>query len=619
MSKAKRMEAKKRKIQAFLEVAELNDNEGRKRASLAKEPRIEEEPVKKEKLEGDALEELRKRLKARKALLKNTPHFQLKSKGHDASLEIPVDLRTPLLMRDLQQLLLYALLGSQAPIEPMSWAKIDQWKKLSQINVMVVDGLGSEDVTEDKMASIRHFFPTKLEFIPPIAYNSCLADDLSILPLSKRLQIEFSRKYGHISKAFKSGEAFKVFRSLFKVNIPAAAASENPQPSEEEKHADAQAANPEPNESREESNDKLNLLLNVNQMIEEHYPLPLEGPMKQKYVNYVSSHVEYNEVSKNSPIFSIDCEMCLTTANKHELTKICVIDSDLKPIYESFVKPDNPIVNYLTQYSGITPKMLQDVKTKLSDVQKALQELLPKDAIWVGHSLGNDLKALEMFHPYVIDTSLIYNISGDRRRKAKLKLLSHMFLGQEIQCAADKGHDPKEDAEAAMKLVLLKLEKGLNFGDAIIDNVYNQELLESNKESKNPEDKNVVPIASTSIFSEVEKLEKTLCVIAEKNILDGYRQYWKKDEGDSSILLLESSTSKDTIKKTCDHSLRHNMTICHVDCKSLDDDKKWTKVKKWTKKVKDVTALNGLFVTIWTGTENQKAFVGIALNKEETD
>ena len=69
---------------------------------------------------GDALEELRRKLKARKAHLKSIPHFQLKSKGYDASLEIPVDLRTPLLMRDLQQLLLYALLGSQAPIEPMS-------------------------------------------------------------------------------------------------------------------------------------------------------------------------------------------------------------------------------------------------------------------------------------------------------------------------------------------------------------------------------------------------------------------------------------------------------------------------------------------------------------------
>ena len=35
MSKAKRLEAKKRKIQAFLEVAKLNDNDGRKRISLS--------------------------------------------------------------------------------------------------------------------------------------------------------------------------------------------------------------------------------------------------------------------------------------------------------------------------------------------------------------------------------------------------------------------------------------------------------------------------------------------------------------------------------------------------------------------------------------------------------
>ena len=47
-------------------------------------------------------------------------------------------------------------------------------------------------------------------------------------------------------------------------------------------------------------------------------------------------------------------------------------------------------------------------------------------------------------------------------------------------------------------------------------------IFQSNKESKNTEDnKDVVSIASTSIFSEVKKLEKTLCVIAEKDILDG--------------------------------------------------------------------------------------------------
>ena len=118
MSKAKRKEAKMRKIEAFLALAKMNDNDGRKRKSLSNVPKVEDEPeVKKEKLEGDALEELRKRLKERKKLTKNTPHFKLRARGYDASLEIPVDLRTPLLMRDLRNLLLYALLGSQAPVE----------------------------------------------------------------------------------------------------------------------------------------------------------------------------------------------------------------------------------------------------------------------------------------------------------------------------------------------------------------------------------------------------------------------------------------------------------------------------------------------------------------------
>jgi len=34
-----------------------------------------------------------------------------------------------------------------------------------------------------------------------------------------------------------------------------------------------------------------------------------------------------------------------------------------------------------------------------------------------------------MFHPYVIDTSVIYNLNGDRIMKPGLKRLSQMFLG----------------------------------------------------------------------------------------------------------------------------------------------------------------------------------------------
>ena len=122
----------------------------------------------------------------------------------------------------------------------------------------------------------------------------------------------------------------------------------------------------------------------------------------------------------------------------------------LEVVYHSLVKPDTKIVNYLTQYSGITKELLANVDTRLVnvshlsinktkiktsekehwselkntektffvfrlvDVQQALQNLLPPDCILVGQSLNSDLNALKMMHPYVIDTSVIFNITGER-------------------------------------------------------------------------------------------------------------------------------------------------------------------------------------------------------------
>ena len=115
-SKEQKLASKKRKIEAFLNVAQLNDVEGRKRPKVKDDKPLE--PAKNENLEGEELQELRKRLRERKKLLKTRPNFRLKSKGYDAALEIPEDMRTPLLMRDLQHLLLYALMGTKAPVEP---------------------------------------------------------------------------------------------------------------------------------------------------------------------------------------------------------------------------------------------------------------------------------------------------------------------------------------------------------------------------------------------------------------------------------------------------------------------------------------------------------------------
>ncbi|XP_037792111.1 RNA exonuclease 5-like [Penaeus monodon] len=149
-------------------------------------------------------------------------------------------------------------------------------------------------------------------------------------------------------------------------------------------------------------------------------------------------------VTVNSPMFGVDCEMCLTSIKQLELTSISVVNEQGKLVYHTLVKPKNRIINYLTKYSGITEEKLRFVKKTLKDVQNDLRNILPTDAIL-------------MMHPYVIDSSLIYNLTHCRKRRSSLKLLTKMYLKRDIQ-ENTSGHDPSEDAKASLELVLHKLK-----------------------------------------------------------------------------------------------------------------------------------------------------------------
>nr|XP_044998777.1 RNA exonuclease 5 isoform X2 [Jaculus jaculus] len=162
-------------------------------------------------------------------------------------------------------------------------------------------------------------------------------------------------------------------------------------------------------------------------------------------------------VTDCSPLFGLDCEMCLTSKGR-ELTRISLVAEGGYCVMDELVKPDDKILDYLTSFSGITKKILHPVTTKLKDVQAHLKELLPPDAVLVGHSLDVDLRALKMIHPYVIDTSLLY--VGKQGRRFKLKFLAKVILGKDIQCPNMLGHDAIEDARTTLELAQYFLKYG---------------------------------------------------------------------------------------------------------------------------------------------------------------
>ncbi|KAJ0033132.1 hypothetical protein NQD34_000239, partial [Periophthalmus magnuspinnatus] len=193
-------------------------------------------------------------------------------------------------------------------------------------------------------------------------------------------------------------------------------------------------------------------LLSSAEMSKRNFPL-IGSPGCEDFVSTDSDP----EVTDSSPLFGLDCEMCLTDKGS-ELTRVSLVDSSGACVLDELVKPQNKIRSYLTQFSGVTLQMLKPVQTTLSQVQARLKSLLPRDAVLVGHSLENDLRALKMVHPHVIDTSLLYRREFGQR--FKLKVLAQTLLQKQIQTEDMRGHDPCEDAAAALELAQYFISNG---------------------------------------------------------------------------------------------------------------------------------------------------------------
>lgn len=631
--KLERIEKKKKKLIAMLEIAKLNDADRAERKLNEKKEidstSYEDEPdCKKLKIENNFIpsfvpetvpngiiildkkmtskngklyheedyKRLRQEVRERKQKLQKVPCFRLKAVGEEARLEIIAEDRIPLFLSDIQHLLLFGLLGNHSPYTPQRWSHIERYSKLSHTVVLVVENMSLYHFNsyESEFENINTIFENKLEVVTPSVYNGDLVEEIAAVPLTSTQKDKLLKEYGSLQEALKSSKVFSMLKAVFPVEMKIK--------NYDEKYSELPKHDKFP---------RTHLLLSAWQLVEENYPIPLKGSLSNKYSSYILTKDVYAEVGPHSPMFGLDCEMCRTTSGELELTRVSIVNEKHEVIYERLVKPHNRITDYLTRYSGITKEMLSNVTTRLRDVQTEIRELLPSDAIIVGQSLNSDFHSLKMMHPYVIDTSVIFNITGDRLRKTKLQVLAREFLSEIIQ-DNKKGHCSVEDSLSSIKLVQLKLKHSIEFGDAVLSG--QKGCLRNYRNSDN--------YYGASLLHHITKIDKAAAVFSLDEIIQKYNKYIHKgEENKKRITCLTQNTNKSVVKAVGQRSMEFDLSIAHVriDESDLESDKSLATcqtIDKWVKKLWGQMASNGLCVVIFGGQQGGNGACFIEVKKQ---
>ncbi|NXD14948.1 AEN nuclease, partial [Nothocercus nigrocapillus] len=157
---------------------------------------------------------------------------------------------------------------------------------------------------------------------------------------------------------------------------------------------------------------------------------------------------------------AIDCEMVGTgpRGKLSELARCTVVNYEGDVVYDKYVRPELPIVDYRTRWSGVTKRHMKSA-IPFRAAQAEILKIL-KDKIVVGHAIHNDFQALKYFHPKdrTRDTSRIPLLNQKAgipvKANASLKSLAKHLLHKKIQVGC-KGHSSVEDAQTTMELYRL--------------------------------------------------------------------------------------------------------------------------------------------------------------------
>ena len=227
------------------------------------------------------------------------------------------------------------------------------------------------------------------------------------------------------------------------------------------------------------------LYASQNELVANKFPLFTAGEIRlgahpaNSSFNWMKLMPQTAKISQR--VFGLDCEMVRTIAGL-ELGRVTVVEhltlNKFSVVYDKIVKPIHPVLDYLTIYSGLTPKILNSPNAITLELAQSdvFCDLIKNGDVLVGHSLENDFSAMRVaISPNTIiiaDTALIYQRSGGG--KHGLSFLASNVLQREIQTSGSDGHDSAEDAIASLELVQIRafggVEEGYGGNGAAFDN-----------------------------------------------------------------------------------------------------------------------------------------------------
>jgi RNA exonuclease 4 len=159
---------------------------------------------------------------------------------------------------------------------------------------------------------------------------------------------------------------------------------------------------------------------------------------------------------------ALDCEMVGVGVNgkKSIVAKVTLVGWNGETLFDEFIKPDREVTDYRTFVSGIRKADLERAELDIDMCRERVQEII-EDKILIGHALKNDMRVLEIDHPWFMtrDTAKYEPFMQVRFEDGvlwprKLKELVKEKLNKEIQVVG-KPHSAYEDALAALDLYRL--------------------------------------------------------------------------------------------------------------------------------------------------------------------